>query len=96
MFQHIKENDHIKRCRKSSSARHEVGSGVGDEDVLPSLGTAGVLGISFGSVDSTVRERGGSADSIEDASSGFGAVAGELWIPKTSSSALARGMEGEP
>ena len=82
--------------QKSSSARHEAGSGVGDEDVLPGLGTAGVLGFSFGSVDSTVRERGGSADSIEDASSGFGAVAGELWIQETSSSALARGMEGEP
>ena len=83
-------------CQKSSSARHEARPGIGDEDVLPSLGTAGVLGFSFGSVDSTVRERGGSADSIEDASSGFGAVAGELWIQETSSSALARGMEGEP
>ena len=83
-------------CQKSSSACHEARPGIGDEDVLPSLGTAGVLGISFGPVDSTVRERGGSADSIEDASSGFGAVAGELWIPEASSPALAGGMEGEP
>ena len=83
-------------CQKSSSARHEAGPGVGDEDVLPGLGTAGVLGFSFGTVDSTVRERGGPTNSIEDASSGFGAVAGELWIPEASSSALAGGMESEP
>ncbi len=83
-------------CQKSSSARYESGSGVGDEDVLPGLRTAGMLGVSFGPVDSTVYERGGPADSIEDASSGFGAVAGELWIPEASSSALAGGMEGEP
>jgi hypothetical protein len=82
--------------QKSSSARHEAGPGVGVEDVLPGLGTAGVLGVSFGPVDSAVRKCGGPADSIEDASSGFGAVAGELWIPEASSSALARGMEGEP
>ena len=83
-------------CQKSSSARHEAGPGVGIEDVLPGLGTAGVLGFSFGPVDSTIRERSGPADSIEDASSGFGAVAGELWIPEASSPALAGGMEGEP
>ena len=83
-------------CQKSSSARHETGPGVGYEDVIPGLGTAGVLGFSFGPVDSTIRERSGPTDSIEDASSGFGAVAGELWIPETSSSPVARGMEGEP
>jgi len=82
--------------QKSSSARYESGSGVGDEDVLPGLGTAGMLGVSFVPVDSTVRERGGPADSIEDASSGFGAVAGELWVPEASSSALAGGMGVEP
>ena len=83
-------------CQKSSSARYESGPGVGDEDVLPGLGTAGMLGVSFGPVDSTVRECSGPADSIEDASSGFGDITGELWIPEASSFTLARWVESEP
>jgi len=83
-------------CQKSSSARLEAGPGAGDEDVLSGLGTAGMLGVSFGPVDSAVRECSGPADSTEDASSGFGDITGGLWIPEASSSTLAGGMESEP
>jgi len=55
-----------------------------------------MLGIGLCPVDSSLRWRGGPADSAKDTSSGLGDVAGRLRIPATSHTALARGMEGKP